>query len=44
VKVKWDFFTLRIYKGGLGIIDPKVQTEALLAKLVVCGLMSETKP
>jgi hypothetical protein len=39
MKVKWDFFTLPIYEGGLGIIDLKVQTEALLAKLVVCGLM-----
>ncbi len=43
-KVKWDFITLPIYKGGLDIIDPKAQVEALLAKLVVCGLMSRTKP
>jgi len=33
-----------IYKGGLGIIDPKAQAKALLAKLVVHGLMSRTKP
>jgi hypothetical protein len=33
-----------IYKGGLGIIDLKAQAEALLAKLVVHGLMSGTKP
>ncbi len=44
VKIKWDFITFPIYKGGLGIIDPKAQVEALLAKLVVHGLMSRTKP
>ncbi len=37
-KVKWDTLTLPIAKGGLGIIDPKSQSEALLAKLLVRGL------
>jgi len=44
MKVKWDFITLPIYKGGLGIIHPKTEAEALLAKLVVRGLMLRTKP
>jgi hypothetical protein len=35
---------LPFYKGGLGIIDLKVQIEALLAKLVVHGLKLKTKP
>jgi hypothetical protein len=34
-KVKWDTVTLPIAKGGLGIIDPKIQSEVLLAKLLV---------
>jgi hypothetical protein len=37
-KVKWDIFTLHVCKGGLGVIDPKAQTEALLAKLFICDL------
>jgi hypothetical protein len=35
-KVKWDFVTLP--SGGLGIINPKAQCEALLAKLLMRGL------
>jgi hypothetical protein len=37
-KVKWDSLTLPIPNGGLGIIDPKAQSEALLTKLLVRGL------
>ncbi len=43
-KVKWDTFTLPISKGGLGIIDPKTQSEALLVKLVIRGLAPGGKP
>jgi hypothetical protein len=42
--VKWDTFTLPIAKGGLGIIDPKTQSEALLAKLLVRGLVPDGEP
>jgi hypothetical protein len=34
-KVKWDSLTLPLSSGGLRIIDPKPQSEALLAKLLV---------
>jgi len=37
-KVKWDTLALSTTKGGLGIIDPKTQSEALLAKLLIKGL------
>jgi hypothetical protein len=37
-KVKWETLVLPTTQGGLGIIDPKVQSEALLAKLLVKGL------
>jgi len=37
-KVKWDMLSFPISKGGLGIIDPKTQSEALLTKLLVRGL------
>jgi hypothetical protein len=43
-KVKWDTLTLPIAKGGLGIIDPKIQSEALLAKLLVRGLAPGGEP
>ncbi len=43
-KVKWDILTLPISKGGLGIIDPKTQSEALLAKLLITGLELGDKP
>jgi hypothetical protein len=36
-KVKWDTLVLPTTKGGLGIIDPKTQFEALLAKLLIKG-------
>jgi hypothetical protein len=43
-KVKWDTFTLPIAKGGLGIIDPKTQSKALIAKLLVRGLAPGGEP
>jgi hypothetical protein len=43
-KVKWDTLTLPIAKGGLGIINPKTQSEALLAKLLVRGLAPGGEP
>jgi hypothetical protein len=43
-KVKWDTLTLPIAKGGLGIIDPKTQSEALFAKLLVKGLAPGGEP
>jgi hypothetical protein len=39
-KVKWETLVLPTSQGGLGIIDPKAQSEALLAKLLVKGLCS----
>ncbi len=42
--MKWDTFTSPIAKGGLGIIDPKTQSEALLAKLLVRGLVLDGEP
>jgi hypothetical protein len=43
-KVKCDTLTLPIAKGGLGIIDPKSQSEALLANLLVRGLAPGGEP
>jgi len=42
--VKWDTLTLPIAKGGLGIIDPKSQSEALFANLLVRGLAPGGEP
>ncbi len=42
--MKWDTLTLPIAKGGLGIIDPKTQSEALFAKLLVQGLALGGEP
>jgi len=43
-KVKWETLVLPIAQGGLGIIDPKVQSEALLAKLLIRGLTPGGEP
>lgn len=43
-KVKRDIVTLPLSCGGLGIIDPKTQLEALLAKLLVRGLALGSEP
>ncbi len=37
-KVKWDTLSLPTPKGGFKIIDPKTQSEALLAKLLMRDL------
>ncbi len=37
-KVKWETLVLPTSQGGLEIIDPKTQSEALLAKLLIKGL------
>lgn len=34
-KVKWDVITLLVCKCGLGVINPRAQVKAMLAKLVV---------
>jgi hypothetical protein len=38
-KVKWDTLALPTSQGGLGVTDPKSQSEALLAKLLLRGLV-----
>jgi hypothetical protein len=43
-KVKWETLVLPTSQGGLGIIDPKTQSEALLAKLLIRGLEPGGKP
>jgi hypothetical protein len=43
-KVKWGSLTLPLSSGGLGIIDPKAQSEALFAKLLVRGFAPGGEP
>jgi hypothetical protein len=43
-KVKWEILVLPTSQGGLGIIDPKTQSEALLAKLLIRGLEPGGEP
>jgi hypothetical protein len=43
-KVKWETLILPISHGGLGIIDPKTQSEALLVKLLIRGLEPGGEP
>jgi hypothetical protein len=43
-KIKWDTLALPTTQGGLGIIDPKTQSEALLAKLLVKSLVPGGEP
>jgi hypothetical protein len=43
-KVKWDTLTFPIAEGGLGVMDPKSQSEALLTKLLVRGLAPGGEP
>jgi hypothetical protein len=43
-KVKWDFLTLPLSSGGLRIINPKAQSETLLAKLLMKGLALGGEP
>ncbi len=44
VEVEWDSLTLPLSSRGLGIIDPKAQSEALLPKLMVRGLSPGREP
>jgi hypothetical protein len=43
-KVKWDSLTFPLFSDDLRIIDPKAQSEALLAKLLVKGLALRKEP
>jgi hypothetical protein len=43
-KVKWETLVLPTSQGGLGIIDPKTQSEALLPKLLIRGLEPGGEP
>jgi hypothetical protein len=43
-KVKWDTMVMPTSRGGLGIIDPRAQSEALLAKLLTRGLAPGGEP
>jgi hypothetical protein len=43
-KVKWETLVLPTSQGGLGIIDPKNQSKALLAKLLIRGLEPGGEP
>jgi len=43
-EVKWDTLTLPTAQGGLGIIDSKTQSEALLAKLLIRRFALGGKP
>jgi hypothetical protein len=43
-KVKWETLVLPTTKGGLGIIDPRTQSEALLTKLLIRDLEPRGKP
>ncbi len=43
-KVKWDTLAFPTAQGGLGVTDPKSQSEVLLAKLLVRGLTPGGEP
>jgi hypothetical protein len=43
-KVKWETLVLPTSQGGLEIIDPKTQSEALLAKLLIRGFAPRGEP
>jgi len=42
--VKWETLVLSTSQGGLGIIDTKTQSKALLAKLLIRGLALGGEP
>ncbi len=44
MKVKWETLALPLTQGGLGVTDPKSQSEALLAKLLIRGLAPGGEP
>jgi hypothetical protein len=43
-KVKWDSLMFPSISRGLGIIDPKAQSEAFFAKLLVRGVSPDGEP
>jgi hypothetical protein len=43
-EVKWDSLSLPLSSGGLGIIDPKAQSETPLAKLLVRSFAPRREP
>jgi hypothetical protein len=43
-KVKWDMPALPTAQGGLGVTNPKSQSEALLAKIFIRGLTPDGEP
>jgi hypothetical protein len=43
-KVKWEMLALPSALGGLGVTNPKSQSEALLAKLLIRGLAPGGEP
>ncbi len=43
-KVKWDTLAFPTAQGGLGVTDPKSQSEVLLAKILVRGLAPDEEP
>jgi hypothetical protein len=43
-KVKWDTLALLTSQGGLGVTNPKSQSKALLAKLLIRGLAPGGEP
>lgn len=42
--VAWSTISFPSHKGGLGIIDPAIQSKALLGKLIVCRLLPGGEP
>jgi hypothetical protein len=42
--VRWETLALPTTLGGLGVTDPKTQSEALLAKLLIRGLSPGGEP
>ncbi|MCO5581462.1 hypothetical protein L7F22_035347 [Adiantum nelumboides] len=43
-RVRWSTVILSTSQGGLGIIDPEMQSRALLTKLIVRGLFPSNEP
>jgi hypothetical protein len=43
-KVNWNTLALPTTNGGLGVTDPKSQSETLLAKLLIRGLAPDEEP
>ena len=43
-KVSWSTIVKPLDQGGLGIVDPLQQSKALIAKLVIRGLLPGSEP